>query len=130
VCSIGDEPGTSSRWPQGGPRHRPQGRVWQCRKWRCAGHRDGVGAVTMPATGFGVTVTLPAHVTDRRAGPLRAAPGMNNPALISPAGRRRADTSLGRMPLWPATAAPQGGASGGQRDAGSPARRKSLLKAA
>ena len=92
TCSTGDERGTSSRCPQCG--HRPKGRVWQCRKCKLEGHRDIVGAANMHQNGFGQKVTFPAQVTYRRAGPMRAARGLNNPASISAARCSGPDTGL------------------------------------
>jgi putative transposase len=135
VCSIGDERGTSSRCPQCGHRHRPKGRTWQCRKCGFEGHRDVVGAANMHMNGFGVTVTVPAHVTDRRAGPMRVARGVNNPVPTPPARRSRPDTGLREglapsVPPLPATSLPSGGASRRTRTAGSLARRTAQSRVA
>lgn len=135
ACSTGDERGTSSRCPQCGHRHRPKGRDWQCKTCGFEGHRDVVGAVNMHVNGFGQKVTFPASVTYRRAGPMRAARGVNHPASSLPARRRSPDTGLReglapRRPQLPATSLPEGGASRRNRTAGSPARRKAPSRAA
>ena len=135
ACSTGDERGTSSRCPQCGHRHRPKGRTWQCKKCGFEGHRDIVGAANMHVNGFGRKVTFPAQVTYRRAGPMRATRGVNNPASSLPARRSSPDTGLREglapfAPQLPATSLPQGGASRRDRTAGSPARRKARSQAA
>jgi len=135
ACSTGDERGTSSRCPQCGHRHRPKGRDWQCKACGFVGHRDVVGAVNMHINGFGQKVTFPASVTYRRAGPIRAARGVNSPVPSLPARRSSLDTGLREgfappAPLLPATSLPQGGASRRDRTAGSPARRKAQSQAA
>jgi hypothetical protein len=79
-----------------GHRHRPKGRDWQCRKCGFSGHRDVVGAVNMHQNAFGVSVTFPAEVTYRRAGPMRAARGVNSPAPTPPARRSSPDPACGR----------------------------------
>jgi putative transposase len=135
ACSTGDERGTSSRCPQCGHRHRPKGRDWQCKACGFVGHRDVVGAVNMHQNGFSRKVTFPALVTYRRAGPMRAARGVNSPVPSLPARRRSPDTGLREglapfAPQLPATSLPQGGASRRDRTAGSPARRKARSQAA
>jgi putative transposase len=135
ACSIGDERGTSSRCPHCGHRHRPKGRDWQCKSCGFIGHRDVVGAVNMHLNAFDAKVTFPAFVTYRRAGPMRAARGVNSPAPSLPARRRSPDTGLREGlapsgPQLPATSLPQGGASRRNRTAGSPARRKAPSQAA
>jgi putative transposase len=135
ACSTGDERGTSSRCPQCGHRHRPKGRTWQCKKCGFEGHRDIVGAANMHVNGFGRKVTFPAQVTYRRAGPMRATRGVNNPASSLPVRRSSPDTGLREglapfAPQLPATSLPQGGASRRDRTAGSPARRKARSQAA
>jgi putative transposase len=89
---TGDERGTSSRCPQCGHRHKPQGRVWSCKKCGFTGHRDIAGAVNMHQKAFDTPVTFPRLVTYRRAGLARAAERLNNaPPETSPARRRSPD---------------------------------------
>ncbi|WP_046866846.1 RNA-guided endonuclease InsQ/TnpB family protein [Microvirga massiliensis] len=135
ACSIGNERRTSSRCPQCGHRHRPKGRDWQCKACGFVGHRDVVGAANMHQNAFGVRVTFPARVTYRRAGPMRAARGLNSPAPSLPARRSSPDTGLreGVAPPSPqllGTSPPQGRASDPRRDAGLPVRRQTLPSAA
>ncbi|WP_079199625.1 zinc ribbon domain-containing protein [Candidatus Methylacidiphilum fumarolicum] len=40
ACFTGDERGTSSRCPECGHRHKPNGRNWRCPKCGFQGHRD------------------------------------------------------------------------------------------
>ncbi len=56
---TGSERGTSSRCPQCGHKHKPKGRVWQCKACGFTGHRDLVGSVNMHEDNFEKLTTLP-----------------------------------------------------------------------
>lgn len=68
MCSDGTERGTSSHCPVCGHRHKPNGRVWTCKKCGFQGHRDIVGAVNMHGIGFGTTIEFPHWITYLRPG--------------------------------------------------------------
>ncbi len=70
IFGSGDERGTSSTCPHCGHRHKPKGRVWQCKHCGFLGHRDVVGAANMHPRAFGQEVTFPRVVTYLRPGPL------------------------------------------------------------
>jgi len=56
---TGSERGTSSRCPQCGHKHKPKGRVWQCKACGFTGHRDLVGSVNMHEDNFEKLTTFP-----------------------------------------------------------------------
>ena len=62
ACSTGSERGTSSRCPRCGHRHKPRGRVWQCKACGFTGHRDLVGSVNMHEDNFEKLVKFPSLV--------------------------------------------------------------------
>ena len=62
ACSTGSERGTSSRCPRCGHRHKPKGRVWQCKACGFTGHRDLVGSVNMHEDNFEKLVKFPSLV--------------------------------------------------------------------
>ena len=136
ACFTGDERGTSSRCPQCGHRHKPKGRVWQCKKCGFQGHRDLVGAANIHPIAFGAKVAFPAQATYLRPAPQRAARGIKNRAPAQVAERSSSpDTGLWKAipPLSPQllmTSPPPGATSSLGRTAGSPARRKTLFPAA
>jgi putative transposase len=68
---TGSERGTSSQCPACGHRHKPKGRVWQCKRCGFTGHRDIVGSVNMHALAYDEKVTFPRSVTYLRPGPSR-----------------------------------------------------------
>lgn len=73
---TGSERGTSSRCPQCGHRHKPKGRVWQCKACGFTGHRDLVGSVNMHEDNFEKLTTFPSlkDVTYLRPGARSRAP--------------------------------------------------------
>jgi putative transposase len=69
---TGSERGTSSQCPRCGHRHKPKGRVWQCRACGFTGHRDLVGSVNMHCLAYGTHVLFPRSFTYLRPGPSRS----------------------------------------------------------
>ncbi|WP_166791619.1 zinc ribbon domain-containing protein, partial [Candidatus Methylacidiphilum fumarolicum] len=65
---TGDERGTSSRCPECGHRHKPNGRNWRCPKCGFQGHRDVVGGVNRHPLAFGQVVPFPTRITYLRPG--------------------------------------------------------------
>ncbi|WP_308461305.1 transposase [Candidatus Methylacidiphilum fumarolicum] len=68
ACFTGDERGTSSRCPECGHRHKPNGRNWRCPKCGFQGHRDVVGGVNRHPLAFGQVVPFPTRITYLRPG--------------------------------------------------------------
>jgi len=65
---TGSERGTSSQCPGCGHRHKPKGRVWNCKKCGFSGHRDIVGSINMHRLAYGEQVMFPRCVTYLRPG--------------------------------------------------------------
>ena len=68
---TGSERGTSSQCPACGHKHKPKGRVWNCKKCGFTGHRDIVGSVNMHKLAYGEQVMFPRSVTYLRPRPAR-----------------------------------------------------------
>jgi putative transposase len=68
---TGSERGTSSQCPVCGPRQKPKGRVWRCKRCGFVGHWDIVGSANMHPLAYGEKVTFPRMVTYLRPGSIR-----------------------------------------------------------
>jgi putative transposase len=76
---TGSERGTSSQCPRCGHRHKPKGRVWQCRACGFTGHRDLVGSVNMHRLAYGTKVLCPRSFTYLRPGKSRRSSRADTP---------------------------------------------------
>jgi putative transposase len=89
---TGSERGASSQCRVCGHRHKPQGRVWNCKRCGFRGHRDLVGSVNMHPLAYGEKVIFPRIVTYLRPGLTRRSSRAGTP-------QRCLRESMGQPPL-------------------------------